>query len=128
MYDTPKVLIGIAVFLGFMLSPFAYNTVIGDGAAIPELEKPQGAACIKDTQWMFANHMTLLDTWRTEVVRNDDRTPVQGLDGKLYEKSLTRTCLSCHRGKANFCDRCHAYANVTPTCFNCHVDTSEKKP
>jgi hypothetical protein len=111
-----------------MLSPFAYNTVIGDGAAVPELEKPAGAACIKDTEWMRANHMDLLDDWRNEVVRDNDRTQVQGMDGKLYDKSLSRTCLSCHKTKANFCDRCHSYADVTPTCWNCHVDTWENKP
>ena len=29
--------------------------------------------------------------------------------------SLTGTCLRCHANKAEFCDRCHAYAGVSPT-------------
>jgi len=126
MYDTGKVLIGLLVFAGFMLSPFVYNTTLGQGAKLPELSKPAGEHCIKDVEDMRANHMDLLNTWRNEVVRFADRTPVKGMDGKLHEKSLTRTCLGCHGSKVEFCDKCHAYASVSPTCWNCHVDGGGK--
>ena len=43
-------------------------------------------------------------------------------NGKVYEKSLTGTCLGCHN-KAEFCDRCHAYSGVSsPYCWNCHSE------
>ena len=38
--------------------------------------------------------------------------------------SLTRGCLDCHSNKAEFCDRCHASAGVTPKCFDCHQETT----
>ena len=36
--------------------------------------------------------------------------------------SLTNTCLGCHSNKAQFCDQCHNYLEVTPYCWDCHVD------
>ena len=42
--------------------------------------------------------------------------------GRQYDKSLTRTCLRCHADKADFCDRCHEYLEVSPHCWECHVD------
>jgi hypothetical protein len=43
-------------------------------------------------------------------------------DRRVVTMSLTGTCIkACHADKTVFCDRCHAYAGVTPTCWNCHV-------
>ncbi len=67
--------------------------------------------------------MELLMSWRDEVVRQGGRTFVAP-DGKTYAKSLTQTCLGCHASKADFCDRCHAYASVTLSCWECHVDST----
>jgi hypothetical protein len=36
--------------------------------------------------------------------------------------SLTQTCMRCHESRADFCDRCHAYAGAQPACWGCHVD------
>jgi RNase P subunit RPR2 len=70
---------------------------------------------------MRAAHMKMLIQWREDVVRRGDRRFV-AFNGKVYEKSLTRTCLGCHN-KAGFCDRCHAYSGVSgPYCWNCHSD------
>jgi hypothetical protein len=52
-------------------------------------------------------------------VRQGQRTYV-ATDGKEYMVSLTNTCMDCHRDKAKFCDRCHDYVQVSPTCWNCH--------
>jgi len=68
--------------------------------------------------------MDLLNQWRDDVVRRADRIHV-GRDGKEYDKSLSRTCMSCHSNKTEFCDRCHNYAAVAPYCWECHVEPRE---
>ncbi len=73
---------------------------------------------------MRANHMRLLNDWRDLVVREGERT-YTAADGKVYEISLTGTCLKCHSNKETFCDRCHDYAGVTPSCWNCHIIPEE---
>ena len=41
--------------------------------------------------------------------------------------SLTRTCmLQCHTNKAEFCNKCHEYANVEPYCWECHISPDDK--
>jgi len=74
----------------------------------------------------------------------DNKTYVSKLDGTHYEMSLTKTCVEqCHAGadkqpgegqaasaagvhaatsRATFCHTCHDYANVRPTCWDCHVE------
>ncbi|MGD8893899.1 MAG: menaquinol oxidoreductase, partial [Desulfobacterales bacterium] len=37
------------------------------------------------------------------------------------------TCLDCHEEKAEFCDKCHNYASVSPYCWECHIDPKETK-
>jgi hypothetical protein len=54
-------------------------------------------------------------------VREHNRKFV-AFDGKTYTISLTQTCMKCHTSKAEFCDRCHEYAGVTPYCWDCHID------
>jgi hypothetical protein len=40
--------------------------------------------------------------------------------------SLSNTCLDCHSNKAEFCDRCHNYASVSPYCWDCHIDNPKE--
>ena len=42
-----------------------------------------------------------------------------------YDISLAGTCMKCHSNKAEFCDRCHDYAGVSPDCWSCHVAPQE---
>ena len=70
---------------------------------------------------MRQKHMELLITWRDEVVRRNVRT-FKAFDGRVYDMSLTNTCMKCHDNKKEFCDRCHDYAGVTPYCWDCHID------
>jgi len=75
--------------------------------------------CVAPAATMRSQHMQMLVSWREDVVRRNDRRYI-AVDGKVYDKSLTRTCLGCHN-KEQFCDRCHAYAGVSgPDCWNCH--------
>ena len=121
MHDTNKVIVGIIVFVVLLTSPFWLNA-FSKFKPMPELELPKAEKqCVEPKEWMKANHMQLLDEWRHEAVRLDERTYVSREYGKEYPKSLTLTCLDCHDKKKNFCDRCHTYANVKPYCWSCHV-------
>ena len=123
MKDRNKILAGLAVFIAVITFPFWFN--LGKAAPAPELEltaKAKAAkTCVMPTEFMTAEHMQLLDVWRHNVVRNGERMFVNA-EGKLFNMSLSNTCLDCHSNKAEFCDRCHNYASVRPYCWDCHID------
>ncbi len=70
------------------------------------------------------NHMDLLNEWRDTVVRKGERRYVSA-SGRAFDMSLTRTCMSCHTSKKEFCDSCHNYLAVVPYCWDCHVEPKE---
>jgi len=121
MYDAPKVIAGIIIFLLIVLTPFMYNTATGKAKYVPTfIPDSSGAQCVESREWMRVNHMDLLDQWRNEVVRDADRYYISST-GKKYEKSLTNTCMECHQKKDDFCTKCHDFAAVEqPNCWNCH--------
>lgn len=121
MRDRPLILGGLAAFLALVTGP-AWRAIANAPAPLPVLARPAGEArCVAPVEFMRASHMKLLDEWRDRVVRDGVRTYTDG-DGRLVRMSLTGTCLgSCHTDKTRFCDRCHDYAQVKPTCWNCHV-------
>lgn len=122
MRDRCLILGGLLLFLGLITLPVWYNVAAGTLSRPPQLRlPPEGKDPFGTTEYMRASHMNLLVAWRDEVVRGGERTVV-GLDGKTYAKSLTQTCLGCHTSRAEFCDRCHAYAAVKPACWDCHLD------
>jgi hypothetical protein len=124
MYDSGKILTGLLLFVLVMTGPVWYNAYTGKGAYVPQPELPEGK-CVESTPYMRAWHMNMLNTWRTDVVRNGLRTYVS-LEGSPYTKSLTNTCMNCHKSKVRFCDRCHNYAGVAqPICWNCHNPPEE---
>ena len=123
MKDKNKILAGLVIFIAAMTFPLWFN--MGKAAPAPELEltaKAKAAkTCVMPTAYMQAQHMQLLDVWRHNVVRNGERAFVNA-EGKLFNMSLSNTCLDCHSNKAQFCDRCHNYASVRPYCWDCHID------
>ena len=122
MYDSGKVLTGIAVFLLLVSFPFWHNLAFGVSEGAPKLPKVQGAEhCIDDTAYIKANHMQLLIEWRDEVVRENNREYTSPQDGKKYTKSLTNGCLKCHESNEKFCQKCHDYAGVDVYCWDCHL-------
>ena len=127
IYDREKVIAGLAIFLIIVMFPFWYN--LGKAAPAPELklsEKAKAAkACVRPTDFMRAQHMQVLDTWRTAVVREGKRAYINS-SGKQFDMSLSNTCLDCHSEKTEFCDRCHTYAAVTPYCWDCHIDNPKE--
>jgi hypothetical protein len=121
MRDKGRIILGLLVFLALATFPIWYNLGSGDSPRPPELRLPSGETeCVRDTEFMRTDHMTLLMDWRDEVVRENDRIfTAQG--GQRYYKSLSGTCLSCHDDKQAFCDKCHDYLGVKPYCWDCHV-------
>ena len=123
IYNKGLVFAGLAIFLIAVTSPFWSN--FGSAALAPEvvLTKKAKAAktCVMSKEFMTREHMQLLDVWRDTVVRDGERLYTNS-EGKTFTMSLSNTCLDCHSNKAEFCDRCHNYASVTPFCWDCHID------
>jgi hypothetical protein len=119
MRDRPVIYCGLLIFAGLFTFPIwhglaAHTTTKGPQQAIPAHEKE----CVAPVELMKRSHMQLLHDLRDKAVRGGDRTL------KTYHLNLTSTCLTeCHAGKADFCDRCHSYAGVAPSCWNCHLDS-----
>ena len=126
MYDKGKVIAGLVIFAVLLTFPFWYN--LGKAAPAPEIKlsaKAKAAgACVESKEFMRTEHMQLLNVWRDEVVRSAKRVYTNS-SGKQFEMSLSNTCLDCHSEKAEFCDKCHNYASVTPYCWDCHIDPKE---
>lgn len=127
MNDKGKIIVGIVIFLIIFTFPFWYS--MGKEGKAPELvltpKAKEAKVCVRDTEWMAANHMALLDLWRDTVVRKNERVYVNE-QGKEFMMSLSNTCLDCHSNKAEFCDRCHDYASVSPYCWDCHIDNPKE--
>ncbi|MBI9074791.1 MAG: sulfate reduction electron transfer complex DsrMKJOP subunit DsrJ [Desulfatibacillum sp.] len=125
MYDSGKIITGLVIFVALFASPFILNVGgVAPAAPQPSLDTPaikdmETPVCVRDN--MQQNHMQVLDLWRDSVVRKANRT-APGINGQLYEMSLSNTCMDCHSNKAEFCDRCHTYAAVDPYCWDCHVE------
>jgi len=125
MYDTKKIMTGLVIFLVLITFPLWYNR--GKAAPVADPVPPKsGGVCVEATEYMSASHMQLLDKWRDSVVRDATRMYDSKI-GNSYNMSLTKTCLECHTSKADFCDRCHNYAGVSPYCWTCHFDNMEGK-
>ena len=122
MYDGGKILIGLGAFAVLITIPIWLSLATGGSGARPELVLPkEGGKCVEDTEYMRTSHMDLLSEWRDIVVREGRRT-YTAKDGREHEMSLTRTCMSCHESREQFCTRCHEYVDLQPYCWDCHVE------
>jgi hypothetical protein len=110
-----------------MTFPFWVNI----GAApfkAPELEKPKDfKECVESAAWMKAEHMTLLNEWRDMVVRDGIHEYHSRANGQEYLISLSKSCMKCHDNKEKFCDKCHDSVEVSPYCWDCHVEPKGEK-
>jgi hypothetical protein len=125
MNDRVKIMAGLALFL--VLATFPIWRAFGSARPDPpELAKPvRGSQCVEGTEWITANHPQLLTEWRDAVVR-EGRKVYTSTDGVQHEMSLSKTCLGCHENREAFCGRCHDYASVQLTCWNCHLDSRQE--
>jgi hypothetical protein len=125
MRDRPQILVGLLIFVGLFTFPVWHAQAVKTSPGAPDVKLPaHEKQCVAPLAYMRDSHMQLLVDWREGVVRNGQRQ-FTAFNGKVYDKSLTRTCLAqCHTNKAEFCDRCHTYAGVsTPYCWDCHNDS-----
>lgn len=121
IFDAAKIIPGLVLLTAVVTLPAWYDSAFGDSGTEPDLgPKPAASGCILPVSQMRANHMTLLHEWRDQVVRGGQRV-AHTVDGRAVPMSLTNGCLGCHGNRAQFCDRCHAYAAVKPDCFECHL-------
>jgi hypothetical protein len=128
MYDGGKIITGLVIGVGLLLFPVFYNAGKASKAPEPVLTEKAKAAqqCVELTSYMKTDHMKLLDEWRHDVVRNDQRYYTSST-GKVYYKGLQTTCMECHSNKSRFCDQCHDYMGVTPNCWECHIEPKENQ-
>jgi hypothetical protein len=122
MRDRWLILAGLAVFVVLFTYPFWHAAAAHTDGRGPQLQLPTGARnCVAARAYMRSSHMQLLLQWRDGLVRHQQRD-FHAFDGRVYRASLSNTCLGqCHTNRAEFCDKCHAYAAVgTPYCWDCH--------
>lgn len=128
MYDSGKIIPGLAVFVLLITFPIWYNKLIGNAGAAPvknsELPEamfqgtsfPNGARHSLTTQEMRATHMDMLKDIHANAAAK--------MTGQK-DKMPSMKCLMCHSGSNDqplqFCDSCHISASVkTPDCWACH--------
>lgn len=121
MYNAKYIWVGIVLFLVIFTLPFTLN--VGSTSYVrPELALPKGEEkCIEPVEFMRAEHMTLLNSWRDQALRDDNREYVAS-DGRVWTIALQTTCQQCHANKEEFCDVCHDSNSVTPYCWDCHIE------
>ncbi|WP_258359286.1 sulfate reduction electron transfer complex DsrMKJOP subunit DsrJ [Moorella sulfitireducens (nom. illeg.)] len=129
MNDFRYIITGLVLFIVLVTFPLWTRAGKAAPAPVPSLETQaiqqlEEKQCVEGTEYMRANHMSLLEEWRNQVVREGKRTYVAG-NGKEYEMSLQKTCLQCHSNKSQFCDQCHNYLGVQPDCWTCHIEPKE---
>lgn len=119
IYDAKKIIPGVVIFLALLSSPVWYGAIAHASSKPPQLTiDTQAKHCIEPAQWMIDHHMQLLNSWRDSVVR-ENKDIYTASDGEQYIMSL-QTCEACHQDRADFCDKCHNYLGVNPSCWNCH--------
>ncbi len=120
MYNKGTIIPGLIIFVVLVTSPVWYNKL--DAGEPPKPELPPGGElkCVRPAAEMKDIHMSLLNEWRDDVLRDANRTTVE-VDGKVYRKGLQMACMQCHTSKEKFCDTCHEYVSVKPYCWDCHL-------
>jgi len=102
------------ILLVVLLVPVLWS--VGAWAVRPKdevfLAKASGE-CVGPPEVMRPYHPAYLFQERDYTVRG---TIVKG------ERHVLARCASCHTDRSQFCDRCHAAANVNLDCFECHQD------
>ena len=130
MYNAKLIIPGIIIFVLVFTSPFWLGWMGQDYTKTGVVLSPdakQEKTCIEDTEFMRAQHMRLLDEWRDQALRQENRVYVSALNGKKYEISLQKTCVACHDNYAQFCEKCHVANSVYPYCWTCHIIPTEAR-
>ena len=127
IYDADKIVLGVVIFLIIMTFPIWYIAAGGASGAAPEPEiTTSEGQCVESVDYMRRYHMELVDEWKDMAVR-EGAVRYRASDGREYEINFSSTCMGCHSNKAGFCDRCHDYLGVKPSCWDCHIAPEEGK-
>jgi hypothetical protein len=119
-YGAP-IIVGLVIFIGALCAPFVVGKAVTKTYKQPELKMPANEKeCVESKEFMREQHMQLLNDWRDWALRDGKRTYTNHA-GKEFTISLQNTCMKCHVSKADFCDKCHLDAGVSPYCWDCHV-------
>jgi hypothetical protein len=115
------IIIGLGLFIGLLCLPFVIGKGLTHEYKQPELKLPANEKqCIESKEFMRREHMQLLNDWRDWALRDGKRIYTNHA-GKEFTISLQNTCMECHKSRADFCDKCHADADVSPYCWDCHI-------
>jgi len=115
------IIVGLVIFIGALCAPFVMGKAVTHEYKQPELKLPVGEKeCIESKEFMRREHMQLLNDWRDWALRDGKRIYTNHA-GKEFTISLQNTCMKCHNNKADFCDKCHTDAGVSPYCWDCHI-------
>ena len=125
LYNKKAVYLGIVILVVILTAPF-WAGLFGTNYTSTGITKPDEKACIENVEFMRAQHMRLLNEWRDEALRNENRTYV-AKDGRKWEISLQNTCMRCHKNYNDFCAKCHLSNSVSPYCWTCHIIPAEGK-
>lgn len=119
-YGAP-IIVGLIIFIGALCAPFVVGTAVTKTYKQPELKMPANEKeCVESKEFMRERHMELLNDWRDWALRDGKRIYTNHA-GKEFTISLQNTCMKCHVSKADFCDKCHLDAGVSPYCWDCHI-------
>jgi len=124
MYNKGLIVSGLVIFVLLVTFPIWFNGL--DAGPLPKPELPPGGEkeCVAPAAEMRDTHMQLLNEWRDDVIRTSSREKIV-VAGVEYGKGLQIACMQCHSNKEKFCDSCHDYAAVKPTCWECHITPTE---
>jgi hypothetical protein len=118
MYNARFIMAAALAVLALFTAPF-WLSVKEYGR--PELKLPSGEKeCIEPVAFMRSEHMQLLNEWRDQALRAENRVYVAS-SGRKWEISLQNTCMKCHNDAEKFCDACHVSNSVYPYCWTCHI-------
>ncbi len=132
MYNAKYVILAIIVFAVLFTTPFWLGGNKAGGkyerpaAPIPAEIAATEKECVEPVEYMRAEHMQLLNDWRDEALRNENRTYISS-SGKKWEISLQNTCMKCHTNYDDFCKKCHISNSVDPYCWTCHISPEGSK-
>ncbi len=132
MYDGGKIIAGLIIGLGLLLSPFIYNAGRAAKAPEPELtaKAKEAKECVESTAYMRAWHMQLLDEWRHTAVRDGDRyyRPRKKARGmRLDQRLLDQWRHIVSDGERRYIpkkDKVY-YKSLQVTCLDCHSNKSK---
>ena len=118
MRDAGRIVGGLVIVLVVVAGPLWVGSARGV-KPVALAKAAGGDRCLQPREEMRKNHPALLASWRERVVRLGDRVhhAEDGLDVRI---SMTGTCLGCHGKASEFCDKCHAQAAVSLSCWQCH--------